>query len=73
MCCGSATGSRMKQIWSTLHSNGVAQGVCRQRLCKCGNYATVEESGVFRAVNVAPQPLLCSAEVNTFPIARRQL
>jgi TPP-dependent indolepyruvate ferredoxin oxidoreductase alpha subunit len=25
----------------------------RQRLCKRGNYATVEESGVFHAVSVA--------------------
>jgi hypothetical protein len=35
--------------------NRFAQGVYRQRLCKHGNYAPVEESGVFRALRVAPQ------------------
>jgi hypothetical protein len=52
---------------------GSAQGVHRQHLCKHGIYATVEESGVFRAVRVAPRTLLPSAEVNTFPDAKRQL
>jgi hypothetical protein len=35
------------------------------------DYATIEESSIFRAVRVAPQTLLRSAEVNTFLVARR--
>jgi hypothetical protein len=45
----------------------------RQRLCKCSNYTTVEESGVLHAVSVAPLPLLRRAEVNTSLIARQHL
>jgi hypothetical protein len=45
----------------------------RQRLCKRGNYATVDESGVFRALSVALLPLLYSDEVNTSLVARQQL
>jgi hypothetical protein len=37
------------------------------------NYATIEESSVFRAVSVAALPLLRSAEVNTSLVARKQL
>jgi hypothetical protein len=43
----------------------------RQRLCKHGDYATIEESSVFRAVRVVPQTLLRSAQVNTSLVARR--
>jgi hypothetical protein len=39
----------------------------RQRLCKRGNYVTVEESGVFHTISVDSLPSLCSAKVNTSP------
>jgi hypothetical protein len=42
----------------------IVTDLLRQRLCKRRNYATVEDSGVFRAVSFAPLPLLRSAEVN---------
>jgi hypothetical protein len=51
----------------------IVTDLLRQRLCKRGNYATVEESVVFRAVSVAPLPLLRSAGVNTSLVARQQL
>jgi hypothetical protein len=50
------------------YCNGSAQGVHMQRVCKYGNYATVEESCVFHAMSVAALPLLHSAEVNIFPL-----
>jgi hypothetical protein len=43
--------------------NIILTDLLTQRLCKGGNYATLEEIGVFRAVSVAPQPLLRTAEV----------
>jgi hypothetical protein len=46
----------------------IATDLLRQRLCGRGNYATVEKSGVFRAMSVAPLPLLRSAGVNMFPL-----
>jgi hypothetical protein len=55
------------------HCNEFAQGVHMQNLCKHGDYATVEESGVFRDVRVAPRTFLRSADVNTFTVAKRQL
>jgi hypothetical protein len=51
----------------------IVTDLLRQRLYKCDNYATVEESGVFCTVSVALQPLLRSAEVNMSLVARQQL
>jgi hypothetical protein len=51
----------------------IVTDLLRQRLCKRGNYVTVEDSGVFRTESVAPLPLLRSAEVNTSLVARQQL
>jgi hypothetical protein len=51
----------------------IVTDLLRQLLCKRSNYATIEESGVFRSVSVAPLPLLCSAEVNTSLTVRQQL
>jgi hypothetical protein len=51
---------------------GFAQGVYRQRLCKHGNYATIDEA-VFspcraESRRVAPRTLLRSAEINIFSL-----
>jgi hypothetical protein len=58
----------------------VAKIVCVFMPCENRNlethshdYATGEESGVFRAVTVSLLPLLRSAEVNTSLVARQQL
>jgi hypothetical protein len=48
--------------------NGFAYGDHSQRLCKHGDYATVEESDALRAVRVTPRTVLRRAEVNMFPL-----